>query len=255
MTWFDVHTHLNMLDMTPEEAIEKAKAAGLEKVITIGTGPDDHQLVMDLAEKYKPFVYCTLGVHPHEAELFTEEIGDFILQHAPKDRVVAVGEIGLDFYYDNAPREIQKAAFIRQLEIAEELKLPVEIHTRDAEPETVEILETFKGRVKGLFHCFTGTQWLAEKGLDLGFDISFSGVVTFKNADALREVVKFVPLDRMHVETDAPFLTPVPHRGQKNHPAFVTHTAQLVADLKAVPLERLAEQTRANGLRLFQKLV
>lgn len=253
-TWIDVHTHLNMLEATPEEALKEAQNQGVERIITIGTCPDDHQLVMDLAHQYAPYVYCTLGVHPHDAQAYTDECEAFIRKNVDDERVVAVGEIGLDYYYDNSPREVQQEAFRRQLQIAVDKDLPVEIHTRDAEPDTVSILKEFGGKVRGLIHCFTGTQYLADEALALGMNISFSGVVTFKKAEELRQVCQSVPLDRLHVETDAPFLTPVPHRGKKNHPAFVLHTAEKVAELKGVSLDELARQTRDNAVKLFTKL-
>lgn len=252
--WIDVHTHLNFLEISPEEALTRAKASGVDRVITIGTEPSDHPVVLALAKKYFPQVACTLGIHPHEATLFTPEVEAFIRQHATEPWVVAVGEIGLDYYYNQSPQEIQKAAFKRQLEIALELGLPVEIHTRDAEADTIEILKQFDGRVRGILHCFTGSQWLADEALALGIDISISGVVTFKNAESLRATVKTVPLDRLHVETDAPFLAPVPHRGKKNLPEFVSHTAQVVADLKGVDLATLSAAVGRNALRTFPKL-
>lgn len=254
MGWIDVHTHLNMLEVSPEQALADCQAAGVDQVITIGTEPKDHPIVLKLAEKYYPRVYCTLGVHPHEAQLFTPEVDQFLMANADRKEVVAIGEIGLDYYYDNAPREIQKAAFRRQLEIAVDKNLPVEIHTRDAEQDTADILAEFGGKVRGILHCFTGTQWLADQALKLGLDISISGVATFKKADELREVVRHVPLDRLHVETDAPFLAPMPHRGKKNVPAFVIHTAEVVAQIKGVTLDQLQAATRQNAQRTFPKL-
>lgn len=252
--FIDVHTHLNMLEIPPEEALRLARESNVENMITIGTCPDDLPLVLKLAKQFGPKVACTLGIHPHEASLYTPEVEKFIRENASSPEVVALGEMGLDYYYNNAPKDVQIAAFRAQMNLAHELGLPVEIHTRDAEPDTMQILNEFKGRVKGLLHCFTGTMAMAQNGLDNGFDISISGVVTFKKADELREVVKNVPLDRLHVETDAPFLAPMPHRGKKNQPAFVTHTAQLVADLKGVDLATLSVQLRKNAQRLFPKL-
>jgi TatD DNase family protein len=253
--WVDVHTHLNFLKgLSPEEALVQNRANGVTRVITIGTEPADHPVVLELARKYFPEVACTLGVHPHEGKIFTEDVAAYLEANIDFPEVAAVGEIGLDFYYDSSPREEQKEAFRRQLDIAARHLMPIEIHTRDAEADTVDILNEFRGRVSGIVHCFTGTQWLAEKALDLGLDISFSGVVTFKNADDLRSVVKYVPLERLHVETDAPFLAPVPQRGKSNVPAYIVHTAKLVAELKGVSEERLMEQTRANARRTFPKL-
>ncbi len=254
MAWIDVHTHLNMLEMPPEEALKLAEASGVENVITIGTCPDDLPLVLQIAKQFSPMVACTLGIHPHEAELYNDSMAEFIRTNAVAKDVVAIGETGLDYYYNNAPKEKQIEVFRAQMQIAADLGLPVEIHTRDAEPDTMQMLTEFSGRVRGLLHCFTGTWEMAKVGLDHGWHISISGVVTFKNAQALRDVVKQVPLDSLHVETDAPFLAPIPHRGKKNQPAWVTHTAQLVADLKGVPLPELASQLRSNAKSLFPKL-
>lgn len=254
MTWIDVHTHINMLEMTPEEALQKASENGVEKMITIGTCPDDLPLVLSLAQKYGPRVSCTLGIHPHEAELFTPEVEKYIRENAVKPEVVAIGETGLDYYYEHAPREPQLHAFRAQMQLAQDLGLPVEIHTRDAEPDTKMVLNEFKGKVHGLLHCFTGTWDMAKHALDQDFYISISGVATFKNAGDLRDVIRQVPLDRLHVETDAPFLAPIPHRGRKNQPAWVVHTAELVAGLKGVSLEALSAQLAINARTLFPKL-
>ncbi|XGC81686.1 TatD family hydrolase [Bdellovibrio bacteriovorus] len=254
MEWIDIHAHLNMLEEGVEAAIANAKSVGVKKIITIGTEPGDHQLVLDIARKYYPDVYCTLGVHPHDGKVYTEAAAKFIEEHVVEPCVVAVGEIGLDYYYDQSPRKEQQDAFRAQLEIAKRTKMPVEIHTRDAEEDTIEILKEFKGQVNGLIHCFTGTEWLARQALDIGFNISISGVVTFKNADSLRSTVKMLPLDRIHVETDAPFLAPIPMRGKKNTPAYVIHTAKFVAELKGISEEELCEQTRKNALKMFPKI-
>lgn len=255
MSWIDVHAHLDMLEDSPEVTLQKAKEAGVTKIVTIGTEPSDHDFVLKTARQFYPDVYCTLGVHPHQGMQWKEEIGQFLEKHLPEKEVIAVGEIGLDYYYNQSPVEEQKTAFRRQLEIAKKLKMPVQIHTREAEKDTVEILKEFNGEVTGLIHCFTSSSWLAKEVLDLGLNISFSGVVTFKNAENLRETCKMVPLDRMHVETDAPFLAPVPQRGKKNTPAFVVHTAALVAQLKGVSEEKLAEATNENARQLFPKII
>ena len=254
MTWIDVHTHLNMLEIETGPALEAARAAGVAHVITIGTGPDDFPKVMANAAKYFPFVGGALGVHPNDATAFTPEVEAFLRTEALRPEIVAIGEIGLDYHYEDAPRDVQIAAFRAQLKIAQDLNMPVEIHTRDAEDDTAAVLADFAGPRRGLLHCFTGTWELAERGLAFGYDISISGVVTFKNAEELRDVVRRVPLDRLHVETDAPFLAPMPHRGKKNQPAFVTHTAQFVAELKGVSPDELSTQLRANARALFPKL-
>jgi TatD DNase family protein len=254
MTLIDVHTHLHMLDQPPAEAVQTAVSAGVTRMITIGTNPTDHPWVLRDIDLYAPHVFGALGIHPHEAEIFDDSVEQALRKGLDHPRIIAAGEMGLDYYYDNAPRETQKSVFRRQLAIAEEKKLPVEIHTRDAEADTITILKEFSGRVKGLLHCFSGTRSLAEEALALGFDISLSGIVTFKKAEELREVVKMVPLDRFHVETDAPFLAPIPHRGKKNVPSFVQHTAEQVAALKGLTLEELSKRTLENAKRLFSKL-
>lgn len=252
--WIDVHAHLNMLETTIPESLRLAEAAKVKTIFTIGTTPEDLPLVLKIAQENYPTVCCTLGVHPHDAQLFDKTTENFIRANAPRKEVVAIGEIGLDYYYKNSEPSVQRLAFEQQLQLAADLNLPVEIHTRDAEADTFDILKKFEGRVKGLLHCFTGTQWMADRALELGFNISISGVVTFKNAQSLRDIVKGIPIDRIHVETDAPFLAPTPHRGKKNTPAYVTHTAELVAQLKGVTLLELAQQTRQNAQKLFSKL-
>lgn len=254
LEWMDLHAHLNMLEEGPEEALRLAREAGVVKVATIGTEPQDLPLVLELAEKNYPNVFCTLGIHPHEGQIYTPEIGSFIEANVNKPWVIAVGEIGLDYYYEHSSHEEQKQAFRAQMEIAARTGMPVQIHTRDADEDTIEIMKEFKGRVKGIIHCFTGTPWLAEQALALGYNISISGVVTFKNAESLRQIVRDLPLDRIHVETDAPFLAPVPMRGRKNTPAFVVHTAKFVADLKGISIEELARLTRENALKMFSKI-
>lgn len=255
MTWTDVHTHLQMLEMTPEEAIAESAKHSVERFITIGTGPDDWEFVLEAVDKYQPKVFGTLGNHPHDVEMWDQDADDFLMKHLDHPRIVAVGEIGLDYYYDNAPRDLQQKIFRRQMEIAAAKKMPVEIHTRDAEEDTAKILKEFEGRVTGMLHCFTSSQFMADAALALGYHISISGVVTFKNADSLRETVKTVPLDRLHVETDSPFLAPVPHRGKKNYPGFMVHTAEKIAALKGITLETLSSQVKANAERLFPRLI
>lgn len=252
--WIDLHAHLDKLKEGPEEALRLAREAGVLRVVTIGTDPEDLPVVLDLARKNPGRVYCTLGIHPHDGSKYTDDVGKFIDANATDPAVVAVGEIGLDYHYNQSPREEQLHAFRAQLEIAAKHGLPVEIHTRDAEADTVAILNDFRGRVSGIIHCFTGTQWLADQCLDIGLNISISGIVTFKNAEELRSVVRSLPLDRMHVETDAPFLAPIPMRGKSNTPAYMVHTAKFVADLKGVPEEQFAKQMMANAHRVFPKL-
>ncbi len=253
-SWVDIHAHLNFLEDTVEVSLQKAAQAGVKRVITIGTEPNDLQVVLDIAKKHYPVVCCTLGIHPHEAKLYTDEIEAFILKNAIQPHVVALGEMGLDYFYKNSEPAEQKVAFERQLALAEKLNLPVEIHTRDADEDTVEILQKFAGRVRGVIHCFTGTQYLADECLKLGYNISLSGIVTFKNAEALRKIAETVPVDRLHVETDAPFLTPAPFRGVKNSPQYVIFTAQFVAQLKNMNLQDFSKQMLVNAEKMFPKL-
>ena len=253
--WIDIHAHLNFLEIAPEEAIRLAAEKGVNRVITIGTEPEDLPIVLKLAEEFSPGVFCTLGIHPHEGKVFNSSVDEYLRKNLNNPRVVAVGEIGLDYFYDNSPKKDQLEAFRAQMKLAEEFKLPVEIHTRDAEEDTIEILEEFKGKVRGVIHCFTGTQKLATYALACGYNISFSGIVTFKNAQDLRDVCLQTPLDRMHVETDAPFLAPVPMRGRKNQPDFMLWTAQFVADLKGIALFEFCQQMKENAEKMFPRLL
>jgi TatD DNase family protein len=254
MHFIDTHTHLIMLEDSVEAVLDRANDLNIRQFVNIGTNVEDHPQVLQIAQKFYPQVFCTLGVHPHDAKDY-DQAKSFMKAHLNDKEVIAVGEIGLDYFYKNSSVEDQKKAFRDQLQISLDYGLPVEIHTRDAEEDTVEILKEFKGQVKGLIHCFTGTQWLADQVLDLGLNISISGVVTFKSADQLREVVKTIPLDRLHVETDAPFLAPQPYRGKKNEPAFMLETAKKVAELKQIDLDQLAEVAFQNTLKLFSKFV
>jgi TatD DNase family protein len=255
MNWIDTHTHFAMLEGSPDDALKFAQDNGVYRFINIGTTPSDHEPVLAFAQKHYPTVMCTLGIHPHDAKLYNDSVENSIRQNAQLKEVIAIGEIGLDYYYMNSTKEEQIYAFEKQLQIAADLRMPVEIHTRDAEEDTIKILKKYEGQVKGLLHCFTGTQWLADEALKIGFNISISGVVTFKKAEALQAVVKTLPLDRIHVETDAPFLAPMPHRGKKNTPAYVIHTAEFVARLKGVSLQELSSQILLNTQKLFPKFV
>ncbi len=254
--WIDIHCHLDRLEGGSDFALQKALVQNVKRIITIGTEPEDLPIVLSLAQKYYPSVYCTLGVHPHEGVKYSDEVKKYILENAHRPEVVAVGEIGLDYYYNQSPKAEQIHAFHDQLQLSIDLDLPVEIHTRDAEQDTINILKQYEGKAKGLIHCFTGTGWLAEEALKLGFNISISGVVTFKNADSLRDTVQnIIPLDRLHVETDAPFLAPVPMRGKSNTSAYMVHTAEVVAKLKSVTIEELAEATNTNARKMFKKII
>ena len=253
----DSHCHLDFPDFAEERdaVVERAKAAGVGTMLTISTKLSEFPRVLEVAEAY-PDVYCSVGVHPHEAdreEGATDAAKIAALTQNPK--VIGIGETGLDYYYGHSSRDNQRAAFNAHLDAARETGLPVIVHSRDAEADTMELLRAAaaKGRLTGLIHCFTGTQALADCAVELGFCISFSGIVTFKNAEELREIAKKVPAARLLVETDAPYLAPVPNRGKRNEPAFVTYTAALLAELRGTTPDVIAETTSANFFRLFAK--
>ena len=251
--WTDTHTHLDKLKDL-KQVIDLARSERIRRMITVGTEPEDWPEVLKLSEQYAPEVFGTLGMHPHRAEGFNEDCEIFLKKHLSDKSVVAVGEIGLDYYYEHSPRDIQKKIFYRQLCLAEEWGLPVEIHTRDAEEDTLAILREFQGRVKGILHCFTGSYKMAQQALDLGFNISFSGIVTFKNSQALQETCKKIPLDRLHIETDAPYLAPVPYRGKENQPSWVIYVARKICELHNVTEELLSQQLEENTLKMFPKI-
>ena len=248
--WTDVHTHLNMLDIPAESAVREAASTGVKQMITIGTEPKDWPQVIHFSKQFSQ-VKGALGMHPHSAKLYSDEVEEILRKKLDTEEVISCGEIGLDYHYEYSKKGKQKEVFYRQMVLAKEKKLPVEIHTRSAEEDTIHILRQFKGSVRGLLHCFSGTWSLARAALDMGFNISFSGIVTFKKAEELREVCRKVPLDRMHLETDAPYLAPVPHRGKQNKPAWVVHTAQVVAGLHKVSLLELSQKTQNNYHNLF----
>lgn len=257
--FIDSHAHIDgpEFDADREQVIHRAQAAGVSTILNVGTG-DPHSGALEravaLSEKYDR-VYTAIGTHPHDARLHDDaadkRIRDLI---GRSSRVIAWGEIGLDFHYDNSPRDVQMAVFRRQLKSARELGLPVIVHTRDAEPETIEILRTeWKGsRRAGIMHCFSGSLGLARQAVELGFLISFSGIVTFKKADDLKQVAREMPLDSLLIETDCPFLAPVPYRGKRNEPAFVVEVARCLAELKGLELEEMAMITSANFCGLFE---
>ncbi|RME14458.1 MAG: TatD family deoxyribonuclease [Bdellovibrio sp.] len=254
VSWIDIHTHINMLEGDPQENIQSAQKEHVDRLITIGTCQKDLPVVFELGQTFFPQVACSLGIHPHEAAEWNESIKKWIEERAAHPWVVAIGETGLDYYYEHSPKDVQKKAFEEQLALAVEQGLPVEIHTREAEKDTIDILKNFDGKVSGVLHCFTGSAWLAEEALKLGLDISISGIVTFKKATELQDVVKGLPVERLHVETDAPFLAPVPMRGKKNTPSFLPYTARFVAALKGMEEEAFSQQVKKNALRVFKKI-
>lgn len=253
----DTHCHLEMKPYDPdrEDVIKRAREAGLEAIITIGSDFEGCKGAVELANKYD-FIYAAVGIHPHDAKDFSEEIFNQIKRwvkgegQEAKGKVVAIGEIGLDYHYDHSPREIQRAVFKKQLYYSKEANLPVIIHSREAKNDTLKILEE-SGVTKGVLHCFSGDMEMAERVMSLGFYISIAGPVTFKNASKLREITKAIPDDYLLVETDAPYLTPEPLRGKRNEPAFVVHTAKFIAELRGISLEDIDRITTLNAKRLF----
>ncbi|HET6851260.1 MAG TPA: TatD family hydrolase [Pyrinomonadaceae bacterium] len=254
----DSHAHIDgpEFDADREEIIERARAAGVSVILNVGTG-DPHsgafERAVELGKKYES-VYTAIGTHPHDARFYDDKAEDSIKTLVESERVIAWGEIGLDFHYDNSPRDVQIEVFKRQLHAARECDLPVVIHTREAESETIEILESaYSGaNRRGIFHCFSGSMELAQRAVELGFLISFSGIVTFKKADELRAVAKQVPLDRLLIETDCPYLSPIPYRGKRNEPAYVIEVARCLAGLHGVELEEMARITSENFKRFFR---
>ncbi|HMM81060.1 MAG TPA: TatD family hydrolase [Pyrinomonadaceae bacterium] len=264
MILIDSHCHIDGegFDADRDEVVARARAAGVRAMLNVGTGDphsDDLRRAVAVAEKYEN-VFASVGVHPHDAKLYDDAAEAHLIELVKSsNRVIAWGEIGLDYHYDHSPHEVQRDVFRRQIRVAKGLNLPIIIHSRAADEETVEILKETYGdadegvRVPpGIMHCFGGTPEMAKSCLDLGFLISFAGNVTFKKAENLREAARVVPFDRLLVETDCPFLTPVPFRGKRNEPAFVVHTAEFLAELYGVSPAAIAEHTTRNFLDLFK---
>ncbi|HEY0426983.1 MAG TPA: TatD family hydrolase [Pyrinomonadaceae bacterium] len=256
----DSHCHIDgtEFDADRDEVVRRARDAGVGAMLNIGTGSprgDDFARAIRVAEKYEN-VFAAIGVHPHDAKEYDDAAENHLIDLVKSSKkVIAWGEIGLDFFYDHSPRDVQTNVFRRQIRTARKLNLPIIIHSREANDETVEILreETahsdFRG---GIMHCFGGTPEMAERLLEIGFLISFAGNVTFKKAENLREAARVVPLDKLLIETDCPFLTPVPFRGKRNEPGLVVHTARFLAELYGVELEILAEKTTENFIKFFR---
>jgi TatD DNase family protein len=254
----DTHCHLEMgaFDPDREEVIQRARDSGIEAMITIGSDLKGNIGGLELSGKYD-FIYSSVGFHPHDAKDFTEEIFNQIKEWAINSgkgqggKVVAIGEIGLDYHYDNSPREIQREVFMKQLIFAKEINLPVVIHSREAKKDTLDIVME-SGVRKGVFHCFSGDMDMAEKAMGMGFYISIAGPVTFRNAKKLKEVAGVIPDDYLLIETDAPYLTPEPFRGKRNEPSYIIHTAKAVAELRGVTPEDISRITTLNAKRLFR---
>lgn len=252
----DSHCHLNYKGLREDVdgVLARARAAGIKRFLNISTKAHEWAEVVGLAEKEED-VFATVGIHPHEAETHPDVDTARLVAAAAHPKVVGIGETGLDYYYDHSPREQQQTSFRAHIAASRETGLPLIVHTRDAEEDTAAIMreEMEKGAYTGVIHCFTASREFAEIALELGFYISLSGIVTFKTAKDLQETAKIIPQDRLLVETDSPFLAPVPMRGKTCEPAYVTHTASFVAALRGQTVEQLAEATTANFFRLFSK--
>jgi TatD DNase family protein len=256
--YIDSHAHIEMSDFDADrdQVINRALDAGVEVIVNVGNGDlasDSHRAAFEIADLY-PFIYTTVGVHPHEARLLDDDIYARLADLSEHPKVIAWGEIGLDYHYDNSPREAQRDALRKQLRLARERRLPVVIHTREAEADTLAILarEWGDSGLPGIIHCFTGTRAFAEEAIRLGFYISFSGVITFKKAEDLRDTASRVPIERLLIETDSPFLAPVPFRGRRNEPAYVVETARAIAAARDLTTEEVGRITGENFKRLFR---
>jgi TatD DNase family protein len=265
----DSHAHVDgpEFDADRYEVIQRARDAGVSVILNVGTG-DPHggalERAVEMADSHRKSakvpeltIYTAVGTHPHDARLYDEKAEQRILELIKHQAVIAWGEIGLDFHYDNSPREVQMEVFRRQLRLARHAKLPVIIHTREAEAETIEImrLEWAGSNLPGIMHCFSGSQDLAQKAIALGLSISFSGIVTFKKADDLRSVAKQVPLDRLLIETDCPYLAPIPFRGNRNEPGYVVEVARCLAEIRGMSIEEIARITAKNFAKLFAEQI
>jgi len=253
VTIVDTHVHLDddQFDLDRDAVVDRARAAGVEFMMAIGTGggPPDLETAIRLAARY-PSMFATIGIHPHDAAKATPESLAQVSVLAEHSKVLAIGEIGLDYHYDFSPRDVQHDIFVHQLAIAAAADKPIVIHTREAWDDTLSLLrEHWHGA--GIMHCFTGDEHHARQALDLGFHLSFGGVLTFPKADAVRQAARIAPADRILLETDCPYLAPVPHRGKRNEPAFIVETARRLSEVRATTLDAIATVTTENFHRLF----
>ena len=266
--FIDSHAHLegSRYDSDRDQVLARAKQNGIEAYLAIGNGdgPETADCGILLAEKYDgkpeyPRIWASVGIHPHEASLANKANDAQMLQWARHPRVIAWGEIGLDYFYDHSPREVQKAVFLRQMELAKAAKLPIIIHCRPSDHSQnawddclAMMAEHWRADgLGGILHCFTGSVGHARRALDMGFMISFAGNITFPKAQSIRDAAQMVPLDRMLIETDSPYLAPIPHRGQRNEPAFVTEVARQIGELRGLPAEEIGSRTAQNFYRFF----
>lgn len=255
-TLVDSHCHLDFPDFQDDlpDVVNRAIDAGVRHMLTICTHVTKFDQVLKVAEGFDN-IWCTVGIHPHNAGTEPETSAETLIKMAENPKVIGFGETGLDYFYEHSPRDAQKKSFIAHIEAARSTGLPVIVHSRDADDDTIEILQSEyeKGSFTGLIHCFSGGDKLAKGALDIGFYISLSGILTFKKAEDLRETAKKVPLNRLLVETDSPYLAPVPKRGKRNEPAFTAHTAACLAETLGVSTEEITRQTTENFYNLFTK--
>ena len=250
-SFIDTHCHLDILESTPEETIIEAKQAGVQRMVTIAVDEPSLDFVSSTVQEF-PAVYGSVGFHPHDASKLTKSLLQKIRQLAEEQhKLIAIGETGLDYHYMNSPAEIQQQAFRKQLQLAVELNLPVILHSREAETDTLNILQEFPVPSHGVAHSFTSSIEMARTLVEMGWYLGINGIVTFKNAEDLRKVVRWLPLERLLLETDSPFLAPIPFRGKPNKPAHIPAIATFIAELREISLEELAQQTTANAQRLF----
>lgn len=253
----DSHAHIDFRGYNEDRdaCILRAREAGVQIIVDVGNGDireGSHEKAQQIADAY-PFIYTTVGVHPHDASLYSDELEHYLLELAKHPKVIAWGECGLDYYYHNSPAEVQRRVFIRQLELARGLGLPVVIHTRDAEADTEAILRDYwTAELGGILHCFTGSYKLANAGVEMGLMVSFSGVLTFKKSLELRKIAAQLPLESILIETDCPFLSPEPYRGKRNEPVRVLEVAEALAKARGCALEDVAAATTANFFKLFK---
>ena len=250
-SFIDTHCHLDKLDSTPEEAIIEAKQAGVQRMVTVSVDEPSLDFVSSMVQQF-PEVYGSVGFHPHDAAELTEDLEQKIRKLALEEKkLIAIGETGLDYHYMYSSAEVQQQVFSKQLQLAVELNLPVIMHSREAETDTLNILQEIPVSPPGVAHSFTSSFEMAKTLIEMGWYIGINGIVTFKNAEDLREVVSWLPLDRLLLETDSPFLAPTPFRGKPNKPAHIPAIATFIAELREISLEQLSEQTSANAQRLF----
>lgn len=249
--YFDTHAHYydESFDEDRDEVINAVRESGVELILNASSDGDSSAFCVELAGKY-PFMYAAVGWHPHDAKSFTADSADRIRRWCENPKVRAIGEIGLDYYYDLSEREVQRQVFIRQMELAQELKMPVVIHDRDAHEDCMEIIRRFPD-VKGEFHCYSGSEQMAKEILARGWYLGFGGVITFKNARKALETLKICPNDRILLETDCPYLAPVPFRGKRNDSRYLVYMAEKIAEVKGVTIKEAAQMAAENGRRFF----